>query len=680
MPFSSTLQEYLERFSFQSKPISTFLTEIKTSDSVGNIPWMPGVETFCLRVFEAVLKQEKICIYSDYDTDAVTATGVMYWGLLDLGVLPEKISFYAPDRFTEGYGMNPEAVADLCDKYDLIISVDCGINSVLEAEVAKNKQTDLIITDHHHLHGQIPEALAVINPRLSEYFFNSPQKLPQNQVAESPKFPKWVLGEDLSEYNFDKFEIDTQKILNWRQKWSDFAKNNFDKNSKNPYAYASSTVTGVGVSWLCVLHLAFFMQEIGVLKSSIKIINKTLPLVAIGTIADCQSVLDPLNRLFVRAGLLVMQKNQHNLPGLTELTKQTGLQAQMEGGYKLTSQDLAFTFSPILNSSGRLTHAKLSIETVIAQNQFIAKQKAEELIATNQERKAYVKSVIADVDLATTISLDQQILDNYKNSSNSQPIIWLEGDWNKGIIGLVASRLVSKHQVPCIIISNQDPNYASSSLRAPEGFHLPLAMKEAGEELFEKFGGHPGAAGFSAKYENLEKIKQGMQAAFAKQFEQQNMPETSFLPDFLKNKDLPEGIKNLQYDKKYIWTDFSQLSAQNLQSIWQLDPFGIDFPLPIFIFKLSSWNLKWLGNEQKHLKLMPPQINIVDNMGANTTITAFNIDNKIRDYFLEHQNQNSNQSSSQDFNQEIWICAKPSQNTWNNKTTHELIAEEIVVS
>ena len=114
---SHLFADYLKRFESVTNPYTEFFTNLDYND-LSKLPYMYEVENFCLRVYKAFKLNEKICIYSDYDTDAVTATGVMYKGLLNLGINPENLDFYAPDRFIEGYGINPSAIEDLAQKYD----------------------------------------------------------------------------------------------------------------------------------------------------------------------------------------------------------------------------------------------------------------------------------------------------------------------------------------------------------------------------------------------------------------------------------------------------------------------------------------------------------------------------------------------------------------------------------
>ncbi|WP_313801144.1 single-stranded-DNA-specific exonuclease RecJ [Cytobacillus sp.] len=123
------------------------------------------------RIKEAIEKQEAILIYGDYDADGVTSTTVMMKTLQELGA---NVEFYIPNRFTEGYGPNIPAFQHAAETgMKLIITVDTGIAAVNEAKAAKELGLDLIITDHHEPGPELPEALAIIHPKLenSDYPF-----------------------------------------------------------------------------------------------------------------------------------------------------------------------------------------------------------------------------------------------------------------------------------------------------------------------------------------------------------------------------------------------------------------------------------------------------------------------------------------------------------------------------
>jgi single-stranded DNA-specific DHH superfamily exonuclease len=211
---------------------------------------------FCLifAIFRIFVLKQKVCIYSDYDTDAVTATGVMYHGLIDLGFDSANLEFYAPDRFTEGYGMNTEAVAELATKFDLIISVDCGINSTAEADIVSTTKCDLIITDHHHLQDQTPNCTSVINCRLAgEYAKSKP--LYKAFSTNSSKVTKKLLTQ------IAKAKPDQEsRIKEWLEK------STLDSNlyTTKPEKFLSPSVTGVGVAWFSLVWLGYFLEFVGV--------------------------------------------------------------------------------------------------------------------------------------------------------------------------------------------------------------------------------------------------------------------------------------------------------------------------------------------------------------------------------------------------------------------------------
>lgn len=125
---------------------------------------MTGMQAAVERICLALERNEPIAIYGDYDVDGVTATALLVDTLKALGA---KVRGYIPNRFDEGYGLNNEALSQLKDDgVKLVISVDCGIRSPVEALHARSVGLDLIITDHHHpSEGTLPPAQAVINPK-----------------------------------------------------------------------------------------------------------------------------------------------------------------------------------------------------------------------------------------------------------------------------------------------------------------------------------------------------------------------------------------------------------------------------------------------------------------------------------------------------------------------------------
>lgn len=132
--------------------------------ALGDPSLLPGIEKASIRINEAVRRGEKIVIYGDYDVDGLSATALMYRCLKLVGA---EVSYYIPERLEEGYGLNADAIKKLREAgADVILTVDCGINACREADIARTCGIDLIITDHHRPGQEIPNAFAVVNPKL----------------------------------------------------------------------------------------------------------------------------------------------------------------------------------------------------------------------------------------------------------------------------------------------------------------------------------------------------------------------------------------------------------------------------------------------------------------------------------------------------------------------------------
>ncbi len=213
------------------------------------------------RTWQAIQNNEKILIYGDYDADAVTANAVLQQTFRYLGL--DNVESYIPDRFAEGYGLNLEAFQKIKDMgVKVVITVDCGTNSVEEAKFCKANGIDLIITDHHEITGDIPDAFALVNPK------NPNELYPDKQVTGvgvAYKFAKALLSNH-------------EKVIAQKKIQPDEYNSEWDK-------------------WL-------------------------LDLVAIGTVADVHSLLGE-NRILVKFGLKVLQKTRWQ--GLRLLIENAGL-------------------------------------------------------------------------------------------------------------------------------------------------------------------------------------------------------------------------------------------------------------------------------------------------------------------------------------------------------------------
>ncbi len=124
---------------------------------------IPDMRIAVKRIWEAIRNDEKIIIHGDFDTDGITSTALLHWVLRENGA---RVSSYLPHRIDDGYGLSPESLSKCVDGHTLVITVDCGITSVEGAQAAKERGVDLIITDHHQPGDELPDAYAIVNPKL----------------------------------------------------------------------------------------------------------------------------------------------------------------------------------------------------------------------------------------------------------------------------------------------------------------------------------------------------------------------------------------------------------------------------------------------------------------------------------------------------------------------------------
>jgi len=153
---------------------------------------LPGAEEAADRILHAIQHKKNIVIYGDYDADGVCGTSLLWHALRLAGA---DVHYYVPHRLEEGYGLNPDALRQLAeDKTDLIITVDCGIASVREAELAKELGLELIVTDHHNFASELPQASTLVHPRLP----NSAYPFPEPSGSGVAFKLAWALGQRMS--------------------------------------------------------------------------------------------------------------------------------------------------------------------------------------------------------------------------------------------------------------------------------------------------------------------------------------------------------------------------------------------------------------------------------------------------------------------------------------------------
>lgn len=129
---------------------------------------MPDMATAVTLLRRAVEEKKKIVVYGDYDVDGICASSIMLETLRDMGA---QVAPYIPSRHEEGYGLNENAIRQLAQEYQLLLTVDCGITNLAEVQLARQLGMTVIVTDHHQLPETLPKADAVLNPLLEPYPF-----------------------------------------------------------------------------------------------------------------------------------------------------------------------------------------------------------------------------------------------------------------------------------------------------------------------------------------------------------------------------------------------------------------------------------------------------------------------------------------------------------------------------
>lgn len=130
---------------------------------------MPDMEIAVNRILKAMGNKEKIIIYGDYDVDGITSITVLKSFLKDRGI---DVDQYIPNRLEEGYGLNNPAVKKIAEQgYDLMITVDCGISGIEEIKYANSLGIEIIVTDHHEVGEELPDAIAVVDAKRKDNIY-----------------------------------------------------------------------------------------------------------------------------------------------------------------------------------------------------------------------------------------------------------------------------------------------------------------------------------------------------------------------------------------------------------------------------------------------------------------------------------------------------------------------------
>lgn len=373
------------------------------------------------RILQSVKNKELILIYGDYDTDGITATAIMYRFLKSLNA---EVTYYIPER-SEGYGLILEVLENILhEDISLIITVDCGIPSVKEVDFINEIGIDCIISDHHTVQEEIPDAYCILSPKVSEN-------------------------------------------------------------------YPFRELSGAGIALKII-------QALSVKLNKQEEFAKYIDLAALGTIADQVPLIDE-NRTIAKIGMDSIPYTQNT--GLKELINQS----YPNGIDKVNSSDLIFNIIPKINASGRMESADHAIKLLISDDYEQCKILSEKLIELNEARKVLQKDITDKV--MDKIESDERV-------KNDLVIVLYDQDWEIGILGIVASKIVDKYNRPCMLLGSSEKYYGEEKLlkgtgRSVEGFNLIEALIHCHSFLdkeAETCGGHYFAAGNVLKESSVDKF------------------------------------------------------------------------------------------------------------------------------------------------------------------------------
>jgi single-stranded-DNA-specific exonuclease len=470
---------------------------------------MKDMEKAVERIEKAIENQENILVFGDYDVDGTTAVSLVS---SYLRTYYPNVATYIPDRYDEGYGISFKGI-DFADDngFSLIIALDCGIKSIDHVAYAKERNIDFIICDHHRPGKNLPEAVAVLDPK-----------------------------RDDCNYPYDE-------------------------------------LCGCGIGFKLIQALGQNREE------TIEDLFPYLDLVAAAIAADIVPMTGE-NRVLAYFGLQVI--NAEPRPGIKALINQVKKQT-------LDITDVVFIIAPRINAAGRIKHGNHAVELLTEFNFEQAQQFASEIEKYNSERK--------DLDKLITKEALKQIEEN--NEKERFTSVVFQEDWHKGVIGIVASRLIENYYRPTLVFTKSGDKYAASA-RSVKGFDVYNALEACAEHL-EQFGGHMYAAGMTLAAENYQLFKD----AFEKEVEK------TIHPDMLT----PEISVDAEIN-------FADITPKLTRILKQFEPFGPQNMTPVFLTKnvKDTGYGKPMGQEDEHLKLFVKQ-----NNSEGIAAIGFGLGNKL---------------------------------------------------
>ncbi|MEY4979580.1 MAG: single-stranded-DNA-specific exonuclease RecJ [Pseudomonadota bacterium] len=396
---------------------------------------------------DAMTAGQRICIVADYDCDGATACAVGLRGLRMLGA-PLGFGgaqFLVPDRVTDGYGLTPTLAQRVkAQGADVLVTVDNGIASLEGVRVARALGLQVIVTDHH-----LPA------------LHNGQVVLPEDCIIVNPNHPGCT--------------------------------------------FQSKAMAGVGVMFYVLLALRAELRQRGCFTAQTQPrIDKLLPLVALGTVADVVR-LDANNRRLVAQGLKRVRAGAMP-PGMAALFRVAARQPD-----KASSFDFGFALGPRLNAAGRLADMTLGIECLCTDDAARADELARILDGINRERKA-IEGDMRD----QALMMAEALFDESEEPPAALTVF--DPDFHEGVVGIVASRLKDKLHRPTFVFAASaaagKEHELKGSGRSIAGFHLRDALDLVAKRhpgVLLRFGGHAMAAGCTIDEEHLDTFDTALQ-------------------------------------------------------------------------------------------------------------------------------------------------------------------------
>ncbi len=333
----------------------------------------------------------------------------------------------------------------------------------------------------------------------------------------------------------------------------------------------TTQLAGVGVAWFLIKELIKIIPNT---KYQIQNTNELLALAAIGTIADMVPLIGA-NRAIAKYGLEALNKTKR--VGLEALIKDAGL---IKGS--IDTYSVSHVLAPRLNAMGRIVHALDALRLLCTHKKEAAEDLARKLGSTNRERQQMTEDTVIHAKNILPKLLKKLIFITHE-------------EYNQGVIGLVAGKLVEQYYRPAIVISKGEI-YSKASARSISGFNIIEAIRSCSELLVDA-GGHPMAAGFTVETVKLKLLQEKLEHIADQELNEEKLTRVLKI-------DMELSLKNITED---LW-----------QKIQEFAPFGMANFEPVFVSKkVQLVNIRLVGRDGKHIKLMVKETN-------NETIKQFN--------------------------------------------------------